>query len=149
MTRVAVLALLLLSVLAPATAWDNDDLEIFDLVELINKNFYEQMGLKQVRIRYVDETIYYLSPISLSNSFFVGCNTSRDQKGVQRPFHTAPSGQKQGRRCRHPVQEYGLDVRSAERSSEAGEVRRSFEERTSQLEVGALLLPQGQKGRTS
>lgn len=56
MTRVAVLALMLLSVLAPATAWDNDDLEIFDLVELINKNFYEELGLKQVSFRYVDET---------------------------------------------------------------------------------------------
>lgn len=48
MMRVAVLGLMLLSCLAPATAWDNDDLEIFDLVELINKNFYEQLGVKQV-----------------------------------------------------------------------------------------------------
>ena len=39
----------------PATAWDNDDLEIFDLVELINQNFYTLMGISQVRrICYVD-----------------------------------------------------------------------------------------------
>lgn len=29
-------------------AWDNDDLEIFDLVELINQNFYELMGINTV-----------------------------------------------------------------------------------------------------
>jgi DnaJ family protein C protein 1 len=33
--------------LSPARAWDNDDLEIFDLVELVNVNFYEMMGVKQ------------------------------------------------------------------------------------------------------
>lgn len=69
MTRAAVLALLLLSVLAPATAWDNDDLEIFDLVELINKNFYEQMGLKPVRIRYVDETNHYFTLVHYQTAF--------------------------------------------------------------------------------
>lgn len=30
-------------------AWDNDELEIFDLVELINLNFYKLMGINQVR----------------------------------------------------------------------------------------------------
>lgn len=81
--------------------------------------------------------------------FIVGCNTSRDQKSVQRAFYTAPSRQKQGTGCRHPVQKYGLDVRGAERSSKARKVWRSSEERSSKLEVGALLLPQGQEGRTS
>ncbi|KAG5682629.1 hypothetical protein PVAND_011971 [Polypedilum vanderplanki] len=37
----------LTQVILPAKAWDNDDLEIFDLVELVNQNFYEMMGLKQ------------------------------------------------------------------------------------------------------
>lgn len=32
---------------APARAWDNDDLEIFDLVELVNQNFYTLMGISQ------------------------------------------------------------------------------------------------------
>jgi DnaJ family protein C protein 1 len=32
-----------------ASAWNNDDLEIFDLVELINQNFYEIMGITAVR----------------------------------------------------------------------------------------------------
>lgn len=29
-------------------AWDNDDLEIFDLVEEIKDNFYEVLGINQV-----------------------------------------------------------------------------------------------------
>lgn len=28
--------------------WDTEELEIFDLVEEINKNFYEFMGISQV-----------------------------------------------------------------------------------------------------
>lgn len=48
---------LLLSCFSPATAWDNDDLEIFDLVELVNKNFYELMGISQVREIYVTWTV--------------------------------------------------------------------------------------------
>lgn len=28
-------------------AWDNDDLEIFDLVELVNQNFYTMLGINQ------------------------------------------------------------------------------------------------------
>lgn len=31
----------------PSNAWDNDDLEIFDLVELVNQNFYALMGINQ------------------------------------------------------------------------------------------------------
>lgn len=37
------------------SAWDNEDYEIFDLVELINQNFYTLMGITQVRNRYVDQ----------------------------------------------------------------------------------------------
>lgn len=29
-------------------AWDQDDLEIFDLVEEVNENFYELLKIKQV-----------------------------------------------------------------------------------------------------
>lgn len=29
-------------------AWDQDDLEIFDLVEEVNQNFYELLKIKQV-----------------------------------------------------------------------------------------------------
>lgn len=32
-----------------ASAWDTDELEIFDLVEEINENFYHVMGIQQVR----------------------------------------------------------------------------------------------------
>lgn len=30
------------------SAWDNDDLEIFDLVEEINENFYKVLNVEQV-----------------------------------------------------------------------------------------------------
>ena len=29
-------------------AWDNDELELFDLVEELNQNFYEILGVDQV-----------------------------------------------------------------------------------------------------
>lgn len=35
--------------LSTSYAWDNDDLEIFDLVEEIDKNFYEVLGIQQVK----------------------------------------------------------------------------------------------------
>ena len=35
-------------------AWDTDELEIFDLVEEINKNFYDFMGITQVSISRID-----------------------------------------------------------------------------------------------
>lgn len=35
---------------ATAYNWSNDDFEIFDLVEEIDKNFYELMQIKQVII---------------------------------------------------------------------------------------------------
>lgn len=31
-----------------AKAWDQDDLEIFDLVEEVNENFYDVLKIKQV-----------------------------------------------------------------------------------------------------
>lgn len=31
-----------------ASAWDNDDFEIFDLVEEINENFYKVLNIEQV-----------------------------------------------------------------------------------------------------
>lgn len=35
---------------SPTFAWNNDDLEIFDLVEEIDKNFYEVLNIKQVSL---------------------------------------------------------------------------------------------------
>lgn len=29
-------------------AWDNDDLEVFDVVEEVNQNFYDVLGITQV-----------------------------------------------------------------------------------------------------
>lgn len=48
MKLVLISALILFThLVSPAYAWDNDDLEIFDLVELVNQNFYDLMGIKQ------------------------------------------------------------------------------------------------------
>ena len=41
-------SLTVLLFLSPVTlAWDNDEMDLFDLVEEVNKNFYEVMGLDQ------------------------------------------------------------------------------------------------------
>ena len=40
--------LLLLSHLWIVDSWDTDDLELFDLVEEVNQNFYEVIGVEQV-----------------------------------------------------------------------------------------------------
>ncbi|XP_064647772.1 dnaJ homolog subfamily C member 1-like [Lineus longissimus] len=42
-----VIFLLFYSLLSPSCAWDNDDFEIFDVVEDVNENFYELLGVKQ------------------------------------------------------------------------------------------------------
>ncbi len=39
--------ILFLALVKPSIAWDNDDLEIFDLVELVNKNFYSVLGINE------------------------------------------------------------------------------------------------------
>lgn len=58
--KLVIWSLLFLTVCNPraALAWDNDDLEIFDLVELIDQNFYKMMGINEVRNWYVD--IYFV-----------------------------------------------------------------------------------------
>lgn len=33
-----------------ANAWDNDELEVFDVVEEVNQNFYEVLGVPQVSL---------------------------------------------------------------------------------------------------
>lgn len=68
--------LLLASCFTPASAWDNDDLEIFDLVELINQNFYTVLGISQARSCYVDMPIESVNKVSFL--FLIsGCNFSR------------------------------------------------------------------------
>lgn len=37
-----------LNVLRSSYAWDNDELEVFDVVEEVNQNFYEVLGVTQV-----------------------------------------------------------------------------------------------------
>lgn len=46
--------LLLLSHLWIVDSWDTDDLELFDLVEEVNKNFYEVIGVEQVNTKTVN-----------------------------------------------------------------------------------------------
>lgn len=38
-----------LTLVTSATAWDDDDFEVFDVVEEVNQNFYELLGVTQVR----------------------------------------------------------------------------------------------------
>lgn len=40
-----------------ANAWDNDELEVFDVVEEVNQNFYEVLGVPQVSL-----VSYYFRP---------------------------------------------------------------------------------------
>lgn len=40
--------LLLFALVCGAAAWDDGDLEVFDVVEEVNQNFYELMGVAQV-----------------------------------------------------------------------------------------------------
>jgi len=43
-----------LDVFRSSYAWDNDDLEVFDVVEEVNQNFYDVLGVTQVlSCRYV------------------------------------------------------------------------------------------------
>ena len=36
------------------TGWDSEDLELFDVVEEVNQNFYELLGVEQVWRRHSD-----------------------------------------------------------------------------------------------
>ena len=48
MRACSVFSLTVLLFLSPAAlAWDSDEMDLFDLVEEVNKNFYEVMGLDQ------------------------------------------------------------------------------------------------------
>lgn len=42
------LLLLLLAAVAPARGWESGDLELFDLVEEVQLNFYQFLGVQQV-----------------------------------------------------------------------------------------------------
>lgn len=37
-----------LDVFRSSCAWDNDELEVFDVVEEVNQNFYDVLGVTQV-----------------------------------------------------------------------------------------------------
>ena len=41
--------LIVLLTIRSAQCWDSEEMEIFDLVEEINQNFYELLGVSQVR----------------------------------------------------------------------------------------------------
>lgn len=42
------ISVILIGLACSAAAWDTEELEIFDLVEEINQNFYELLGVAQV-----------------------------------------------------------------------------------------------------
>lgn len=41
-------AFVFISLILGAAAWDDGDLEVFDVVEEVNQNFYELLGITQV-----------------------------------------------------------------------------------------------------
>lgn len=43
----------ILNVFRSCHAWDNDDLEVFDVVEEVNENFYNVLGVTQVFLIYI------------------------------------------------------------------------------------------------
>lgn len=44
--------LLLLSICKHTFAWDNEELEVFDVVEEVNQNFYELLGVPRVNMSF-------------------------------------------------------------------------------------------------
>ena len=66
-----VLALFVFTFLPDASfAWDSDDLELFDLVEEIQQNFYEVLGLDQVSLSLIishDSSKLKIIPIKFMN----------------------------------------------------------------------------------
>ncbi len=45
---VTLLFLMFFCSITDVLSWDNDEMELFDLVEEVNKNFYELLGVDQV-----------------------------------------------------------------------------------------------------
>lgn len=48
MSRGAWFCLLVVVLAAPGLCWDMKEMELFDLVEEVNENFYQVMGISQV-----------------------------------------------------------------------------------------------------
>ena len=42
--------IVLLFLTANVVSWESEDLELFDIVEEVNKNFYDVMGVSQVKV---------------------------------------------------------------------------------------------------
>lgn len=51
--KTATLAILIYLTINCASAWDTEELEIFDLVEEINQNFYTVLGVQQVLQKFI------------------------------------------------------------------------------------------------
>lgn len=47
-----VIIIVFLAYAASAAAWDDDDFEVFDVVEEVNQNFYELLGVTQVKLEF-------------------------------------------------------------------------------------------------
>lgn len=50
MPRICLHAVCFLSIFSYSRAWDNDELEVFDVVEEVNQNFYTMLNVPQVGI---------------------------------------------------------------------------------------------------
>lgn len=45
-------AFLILSLVFAVSAWDDGDFEVFDVVEEVNQNFYELLGVSMVKLTF-------------------------------------------------------------------------------------------------
>lgn len=91
-----------------ASAWDNDDLEIFDLVELINQDFYKLMGINRVSLK-IERGIEIL----MEKKLILGCEFVGDQARVQIPLDRGSPRQKRRPRRRHSIQKFSFGLRSS------------------------------------
>lgn len=76
--KLKLVLVLALTLIGTVTAWDNEELEIFDVVEEVNQNFYEMLGVKQVR--QVKGSLIFVSSndLKLFHFFFLGLFTNRN-----------------------------------------------------------------------
>lgn len=47
---IILITLQFLNICNVSVAWDDDELEVFDVVEEVNQNFYQLLGVTQVKI---------------------------------------------------------------------------------------------------
>lgn len=93
---------------ATAHGWGSDDMEIFDLVEEVNENFYTLMQINQVRNVGGSKRRF---DSEFNKVFWVSeCDESGDQASFSNHVGVVTSGQERCRGCEYQVSEHGGGV---------------------------------------